>query len=385
MKELKKVGKEVLFLKTSEENSRIGEGAFVRLRNQGIMFAFSDYLKGKGKNGKCNDEDECRISACISYDEGETWGEKRVLLTKQENAQNIMSVSFLRLQDGGLAMFYIEKYMKDLGIFTDKICMKVSMDEGVTWGNETVCFPMEGYHILNNDRVIRLASGRILVPVAVHNTNGFEAASGWLAPGRIAFSVSDDDGRTWRMIPQMISSPFKDRTQLQEPGVYQHEDGEIWMWCRTGYGCQYMAFSRDDGETWSELEPGTYFTSPASPMQVKKVGTYTVAVFNPIPWYCGRDTVREPWGRTPIVCAVSTDDGKSHNAESFSRLFYLEDDYSNSYCYPAIFEGNKYFLAAYYHSNDSGYALDSTKIIKVEYTELADSGTMVASRRAFEG
>lgn len=365
LKQLKKIGKQVLFMKATEDNCRKGEGAFIRLKDQGIMFAFSEFLQGNGR-----DEDDARISAYVSYDEGETWGEKRVLFTKRKDAVNIMSVSLLRLQDGGLAVFYIEKYIMEGGIIKDKVYMKVSYDEGRTWCEEVRCLQADGYHVVNNDRVIRLTNGRIIMPVALHSMTGFDSRTKVLEPGSVAFCVSDDDGKTWRTVSQVLHSPFQDVVQLQEPGVYQHEDGTLWMWCRTSYGCQYMAFSTDNGETWSEPEPGLYFSSPASPMQVKKAGGYTLAVFNPVPEYCGRNKEKEPWGRTPLVCAVSADDGKSHDGESFDKLFYLEDDRSNGYCYPAIFAGADYFLAAYYHSNGTGWCLDSTKIVKVRLEEL---------------
>lgn len=51
-------------------------------------------------------------------------------------------------------------------------------------------------------------------------------------------------------------------------------------------------------------------------------------------------------------------------------LFYPEDDLKNGYCCPAILEGEDYLLAAYYHSNNSGICLNSTKLVKVMYEEI---------------
>ena len=48
-------------------------------------------------------------------------------------------------------------------------------------------------------------------------------------------------------------------------------------------------------------------------MRVKKCGEYLVSVFNPEPFGCVSDAM-EVWNsakRTPLVCAVSTDDGES--------------------------------------------------------------------------
>lgn len=365
LQQLKKIGKQVLFLEAHENNSRNGEGAFIRLKNHSIMFAFSEFLEGSGM-----DEDEARISAVFSYDEGETWQDKRVLFTKKKDAMNIMSVSMLRMQDEEIAVFYCEKYMEENGIITDKMYMKISRDEGETWEKEVRCFEEDGYHVMNNDRVIRLKSGRILIPIARHSATGYDINTRILEPGVAVFSVSDDNGKTWYTVSQAVQSPFQDNVQFQEPGVYQHEDGTVWLWVRTQYGCQYMSFSENDGETWSAPVPGLFFSSPTSPMQVKKVGEYTLAIFNPVPEYCGRDKEREPWGRTPLVCAVSTSDGNTHDEKSFKKLFYLENDWNDGYCYPAIFDGGDYFLTAYYHSNGTGHCLNSTKVVKVKFEEL---------------
>ena len=101
-------------------------------------------------------------------------------------------------------------------------------------------------------------------------------------------------------------------------------------------------------------------------MLVRDCGKYTVAVFNPDPEHLLRDE-SEPWGRTPYVIAVSTDRGKTFCKEN---VFYLEDDRRNGYCYPAITETPDGFLVAYYHSNGTDVCLNSTKIVKVEYSEI---------------
>lgn len=364
--DIKKIGRQVLFLETSSENCRNGEGAFVRLLDGGILFAYTEFQKGTG-----HDEDEGLIAGIISYDEGETWGEKRILVTKRPEALNIMGPNFLRLKDGSLALFHGEKYKDSNGIITNTRYMRVSHDEGKSWSEGVRCYKEAGYSVMNHDRALRLKSGRIILPIAHHSAVGFDMSTRLLEPGKVVFSVSDDEGKTWRTLDSVIRSPFSDPTGLQEPGLYQHEDGTLWMWCRTAYGCQYMACSTDDGETWSQLEPALYFSSPTSPMSVKKAGAYTVAIFNPIPRFCGRDESKGPWGRSPLVCAVSTDDGQSHDAKSFDRLFYLEDDINDSYCYAAIFPEKDYFLAAYYHSNGSGWCLNSTRVLKVDLKELS--------------
>ena len=71
---MKKVGREVLFLKTNENNLRNGEGSFVRLDDGRIMFAYTQFL-GKSRE----DHATAQIVAIYSSDEGETWTEPSIL------------------------------------------------------------------------------------------------------------------------------------------------------------------------------------------------------------------------------------------------------------------------------------------------------------------
>ena len=114
---MKKIGHEVFFLHTSESNPRNGEGTFMRLKDGSILFAYTDYCGDCGE-----DHGVARISGCVSFDEGETWSAPRVLLTKDESDQNIMSASLLRMANGDLGIIYLRKQiMPDTGI----ICMPV--------------------------------------------------------------------------------------------------------------------------------------------------------------------------------------------------------------------------------------------------------------------
>lgn len=354
---MKKIGREVLFLTAGEGNPRNGEGAFIRLSDSRILYAFTEYT---GDNW----EDHCsaNIAGIFSGDEGETWHGRKVLLKADAGASNYMSVSLQRMDNGDIGLFYLRKD-KETG--TCKLYLSRSCDEADTWGSPVSCMEEDGYFVVNNDRVVRLRNGRFLVPAAQH-----AILKKWerFGKGELNFFASDDDGRTWsRLLDKNIHIPAEEKstTGLQEPGVFQLENGDIWCWLRTGFGCQYECFSKNNGADWSVPAPSEFFTSPASPMQVKQVGELVVSVFNPIPNYTTRDETNT-WGRTPLVCAVSRDGGKS-----FSNLFYLEDDPKNGYCYPAIFEGTEYFLVAYYHSNNSGVCLNSAKIKKVLFKELA--------------
>ena len=354
---MKKIGRQVLFLETGPGNPRNGEGAFLRLKDGSILFCYTEYI-----GQSWNDHADARLSCVLSRDEGETWGEKRVILEKPADSKNVMSVSLLRLGNGDIGLFYIFKNLDG----TDNIFLLRSADEGQTWAAPLSCMGSctdTDYYVLNNDRVLRLQSGRLLYAAARHSIYRVKDR---LAPGALCFFCSDDDGRTWYKTAQELEMPFPgDPVGFQEPGLYQYPDGRLWCYIRTGLGCQFQCFSQDGGTTWSIPEPNYFFSSPPSPMLVKDVGAYTVAVFNPEPNYNGRPS-GEPWGRTPLVCAVSTDRGKTFSREA---IYAIEDDRANGYCYPAILACRDSFLLAYYHSNGTGICLNSCKIVKIAFSE----------------
>lgn len=372
---MKKIGKQVCMLATGNGNPRNGEGAFLRLKDGRILYAFARY---QGNNPW--DEGTAEIAGIYSCDEGETWSEPTTLFEK-DDAVNNQCVNLLRLQNGDIAIVYSSKHTKVVNNeeqLTVRILMRVSKDESKTFSNARTIIDEGIYFVLENDRVIRLKNGRILLPINYHEwQNGYCSSE-----GKIGFYYSDDDGQTWLNTKNYIRFPAtKSKFGLQETGVYEFENGELWAFSRTGVGCQYQCFSKDSGMTWTYPEPSEVFTSPLSPMSVKRVGKYVIAVLNPVARSIMMEydvsilgTHNRSWGRTPLVCAVSVDDGRTFrrhdDIKSKEKVFFLEDDFDNGYCYTAIFAGENYFLAGYYHSNNSSMVLNSNKIIKVYYEEL---------------
>lgn len=157
---MKKIGKEVLFLKAGDNNSRNGEGAFIRLRDGRILYAFTEYT-GDGWLDHC----AANIAGIFSCDEGETWQGRSILQSADEGAANFMSVSLQRMENDDVGMFYLRK---DMETGSCKLYLVRSSDEGKTWSSPTCCNEEEGYFVVNNDRVIRLQNGRLLVPFAQH-------------------------------------------------------------------------------------------------------------------------------------------------------------------------------------------------------------------------
>ena len=236
---MKKIGREVLFIPRSEGNPRNGEGSFIRLNDGAILFGYTEYIGTSGY-----DHANARLACFTSRDEGETWGEWRVMLDTPANCKNIMSLSFLRMGNGDIGAFFIRKELDG----TDRIMLARSEDEGITWSepiNCMSCLERNDYFVLNNDRVVMLDSGRILFTVARHTIH---TVPGRLMQGVVCFFFSDDDGRTWYKTDAELTPHFKaDPVGYQEPGLYVLPEGRIWCYIRTALGCQCRAYSDDNG------------------------------------------------------------------------------------------------------------------------------------------
>lgn len=352
------VGREVLFLHTDKNTPRNGEGTFLRLKNGAIFFVYTKF-----SGSEWHDNASADIASLTSYDDGETWVEERIVISHDNASRNLMCPSLIRMSNGDVGIVFLKK-MKD-GINAVPWFTR-SSDEGMTFSEPFRCIhDYENYYVIENDHAIMLKNGRILVPANYHTMK----ANGVLDYNEHGLKVtfcSDDDGHTWKEIGDRQDIPFshKSETGLQETMLYETEDGRIRALSRTDMAFQYECFSDDYGESWTTPEPDRFFSSPDSPLLMKRACGMTLAVFNPIPNYTTRDG-EKAWGRTPLICATSDNDGIS-----FDRIYFLEDDPENGYCYPAIFDGGDYALIAYYHSDNTEIPLNSLKIKKILKSEL---------------
>ncbi len=346
-----KCGRQVYRIPTSDKNRRNSEGAFVRLKNGAILFAYSRFGFSSEDDGSSD------IYGITSYDDGDTWGNNHLILTPDGNSDNIMCPSFIRMQNGDLGMIYVQKCR---GIIEDVIRIVRSSNEGETWSDPIDCTPEHNYFVFENGHAIRQHNGRILIPMSYHRLDdqpldGYNYitlpfSKGYLSSsGEMAFTVSDDDGVTWSMLPARVRSPFSPTVSpsgLQETTVYEEMNGRLRAFARTDLGFQFESISDDNGKTWSDAMPNRFFSSPLSPMLIKRVSNLTLAVFNPIPNYLGRE-ISHNQGRTPLVCAVSHNDGKSIDS------VFMIDDSDRPLCYPDIFDGGDFVLIGYADINDS--------------------------------
>lgn len=379
------IGKTVATLPTSPKNSRNGEGTFLRKKDGSLLYVYTHYC-----GESYEDHAIANLYAITSTDEGENWSQPQLFLEKDPAAENIMSPSLIRLPNGDMGILYNRKEkMPDQGV----TCMPVfrsSSDEGETWSDWVFCGAPDGYYCMINDGAIVQRNGRILVALSYHGLrfDAFGCCTLDLSAqknGDIRFVASEDNGATWYMLPTVLSTPFEDSVGFAEPGVYEHQDGELWCWFRTPYGFQYEARSADNGAHWTSPVPNFHFTSPAAPMRVKQVGPYTVALFNPTPISCVNSQML--WGagkRTPLICAVSDRDGQDFRTfgltlsdtslqKFFDHCYAVESDPTNLYCYPAIYACRDGFLVAYYDSANTPNCLNAGKVKKIPFAQISSA------------
>jgi len=208
-----------LVLNPGDNNPRNSEGDFIQLKDGRILFVYSHYY---GESS--SDHATAYLAGRYSEDQGNTWTQEDVEILPNEGGMNVMSVSLLRLQNDDMAMFYLRKNDTD-----DCIpYMRISKDEAKTWSEPTaVITDNEGYFVLNNDRVIQLEDGTLMLAVAKHAGPGME----WSGGADVYSYSSTDNGQTWKS-SQKVPNPTG--IVLQEPGLVELKDGSLLMVIRTG-------------------------------------------------------------------------------------------------------------------------------------------------------
>jgi hypothetical protein len=340
----------LLVIEPSRENPRNSEGDLLVLRDGGIAVVYTRFSGGGA------DDSAADLAMRVSPDRGKSWSTDRVLV-KNEGKANVMSVSLMRLPSGEVLLFYLRKNgWNDCNMFVRR-----SVDELESISEPVRCTVTPGYHVVNNDRVVRLSTGRLVVPAALHPCPDGTVKT-WTSFGIPRVFYSDDDGRTWHADKTVVEPPPKRKYRLQEPGVLELGDGRIWMWMRTDGGSQFACFSRDGGLSWSEPEP-TPLASPVSPASIERVpGTNAIlAVWND---HSGRHAF--PKGRrTPLCVSISRDEGRTW---STSRI--LESDPNGWYCYTAIEFLDQRVLLAYCAGDNRVGGLNRLKVVSLDVDRL---------------
>lgn len=316
-------------------NPRNSEGAFLQLNWNDILFAYTSFVGEKAR-----DYTKANIKTVRSHDGGLTWKDPEDAVQADDySAMNVMSVSLLQLQNGDIGMIYLIR----MSWLDMHIVLQRSKDNGKTWNSPVQCSTRDGYFVINNDRVIRLSSGRIIIPAAEHKNNIRADGSVAFGPAETTFFYSDDDGISWKESKTILSLNIPScHSGLQEPGVIETQPGQLYGWARTDLGRQYEFISEDNGLHWSQPVPSR-FTSPLSPMSMKRlIDGRIMAIWNPVPLNNIMEENKATGNRTPLVYALSKDNGLS-----WSAPVIIEDDPDHGYCYTAMLPMADSILLAY--------------------------------------
>lgn len=296
--------------------------------SQFSSYSFGDLLKLDKSKILCvasrfpvlDDFGYAEFAAKLSQDNGSTWG-KEELFKANTSGINIMSPNLLRIDAKNIIFIYAHKVSKDV----IDIYMQKSNDNAVTFGEARKINTVQGYQAFNNARIMRLKSGRIILPVTIaegSNTGIYKAFCYY----------SDDLGGTWHTSTLLTSD-----ASLMEPGVVELPSGELLMVLRTREGVLYFSKSVDKGSTWKTLYHSE-LTSPESPGTILKYKDKLVMFWN-------RTNYRENdyRNRTPLNMAISDDDGAS-----WSMIGKVESSENFQYSYLSAFgDGDDIYLTYY--------------------------------------
>ncbi|MCX6901147.1 MAG: exo-alpha-sialidase [Verrucomicrobia bacterium] len=233
------------------------------------------------------------IACRVTRDGGKTWSPEREI-TRHSDCQ-ASHASVLRTRDGTIHAFYLGfvKHSWKNGNPTPEEKSDVwairSTDGGKTWTNRQAIF--RGYSGATNG-AIETRDGHILVPYSHYVSN----------PGRLVsrVSVSTDGGKTWKLSTALDIGGAGDHEGALEPALLELKDGRVWMLIRTSRGQFWESFSTDGGLTWSEAKP-TAIESTHAPGHLARLADGRIAlVWN----QCKK-------GRGELHLAFSGDEGRT--------------------------------------------------------------------------
>ena len=226
-----------------------------------------------------------------------------------------MSVTLRRSGSGRIMLYYLEKNsLQDLDLK-----LRFSDDEGASFGEPVLITQDPGYHVVNNDRVTRLSSERLIVPAA--STADVEKVNHFL----VHCYLSDDDGRTWRPGRGHVDAPHRG---AMEPEVVELNDGRLLMIIRNQLGFIGRSYSTDSGDTWSAME-SLGIRSPEAPATIRRIpATGDLLLI----WNDAYAASADHGGRrTPLSAALSHDDG-----QAWHTVGVLEDNPDLTFSYPSV-------------------------------------------------
>ncbi len=305
-----------------ESIPRRGEGDMIELKDGSLLLTYTQFYGGS------SDHSSARVVGRISRDRGINW-EDGFVLQPNTGDMNVMSVSLERLHSGDMALLYLVKNSQQ----DCRAYFRKSDDEGGSWSEAVCATPQKGYHVVNNDRLVQLSDGRLIVPACTYPERS--GGANWST-----VFYSDDRGESWEPSDSRLQVEGSE-SGMQEPGVVELKDGSLLMFMRCDLGYIYQSRSLDGGETWSAPGP-TELEAPVSPVSIKRIPSTRdlLVIWNDR----SQRTDGEPFSRrTPLTSAISRDEGKS-----WGGVKNIESDHSRTYCYTSVtFVDGRVYLTYY--------------------------------------
>ncbi len=345
----------LLVIEPNHQYPRHSEGDVVELGGGSLALIYSRFTGGPADDATADIVMTTRSPATGKWDQPH-------VIVPHADAQNVMSVSTVRLSDHEWLLCYLRKG----DAFTNcHLLVRRTTDEFRTLSDPVRATVVDGYHVVNNDRVIRLASGRLVVPSAMHPCPDGTRKT-WSPKATCMAFLSDDNGRTWRRAAEPVPAPADKSVALQEPGVFEMtEPNKLCMWMRTSTNRQYQSFSSDGGEHWTVPEPGPLISAQFSPASIHRI-PWTgdlLAVWNDHSAHKDKPSRL----RTPLSVAISHDDGKT-----WSKSRPIETDPEGWYCYTSITFTRDQTILSYCAGNKKLGSLNRLKVLTIDRNWLLD-------------
>jgi alpha-L-rhamnosidase len=190
--------------------------------------------------------------------------------------------------------------------------MKTSKDNGITW-SEAKALP-EGFIGPVKNKPVLVSGQRLIAPSS-------KEEKGW----RVHFEISDDVGKTWKMV-----GPINDGKEIGaiQPTVFKHADGKLQILARSENRAIVESWSTDKGDTWSPLVKTSLPNNNAGLDGVTLKDGRHLLVYNHI---LGDNN--KAWGpRTPLNVAYTKD------GTNWFASVVLENSPISEYSYPSVIE-----------------------------------------------
>ncbi|WP_183559030.1 sialidase family protein [Mucilaginibacter sp. SP1R1] len=192
--------------------------------------------------------------------------------------------------------------------------LKTSADGGITWSAQKAL--PDGFLGPIKNKPVLLKDGTLLSP---SSTEG----KGW----QVHFEASKDFGKTWTMV-----GPVKDGAGLKaiQPSILSYKDGSLQVLCRSQNRAVLSAWSKDNGQTWSQLEKTELPNNNSGTDAVTLKDGRQLLVYNHVlpPGNLAKGA------RTPLNIDISKDGVKWYAA------LILEDSPISQYSYPSVIQSS---------------------------------------------